>query len=325
MTSALPPDLTLPPGLTLRRPTLDEAPHLLALAHANDIVALGAPEWTAEEINEALSTPNTELDRDCWVVADADGLVGWAFLQNVDRGDRDRLEVLGWPGRGDAALRPLLELLLARAAERGAAFGHEVYTLRAGAIPSEKLWIETLTDAGFAFVKQHARMTMALTGVPHTAPEPPAGVTIRAVRAEDNAEMRRFHATIVETFRDTDHHTRDYASWRARLEAEASISYDEWFVAFVDGEWAGVLESSDFGATHGTAWVRVLGVLRTYRKRGVGQALLRRAFATYAAKGRTEVGLGVDMANPTQAARLYRAVGMHPKFEANIYQRELRL
>jgi ribosomal protein S18 acetylase RimI-like enzyme len=53
----------------------------------------------------------------------------------------------------------------------------------------------------------------------------------------------------------------------------------------------------------------------------VGEALLRRAFATYAAKGRTHAGLGVDLANPTEAARLYRAVGMTPMYEANIYQR----
>ena len=38
---------------------------------------------------------------------------------------------------------------------------------------------------------------------------------------------------------------------------------------------------------------------------------------------RHKAGLGVDLANPTQAARLYRAVGMTPQYEANIYQRTL--
>jgi ribosomal protein S18 acetylase RimI-like enzyme len=55
----------------------------------------------------------------------------------------------------------------------------------------------------------------------------------------------------------------------------------------------------------------------------VGAALLRRAFASYAGKGRVKAGLGVDLDNPTQAARLYRAVGMTPQYEANIYQRTL--
>jgi ribosomal protein S18 acetylase RimI-like enzyme len=92
-------------------------------------------------------------------------------------------------------------------------------------------------------------------------------------------------------------------------------------VAEVDGAWAGVLRSSDVDAEDNGGWVKALAVLRPYRRRGVGAALLRHAFAIYAAKGRAEAGLGVDMANPTSAARLYRAVGMHPLYEANIYQR----
>ena len=70
--------------------------------------------------------------------------------------------------------------------------------------------------------------------------------------------------------------------------------------------------------------MKYLAVLRAYRRRGLGAALLRRAFATYAAKGRAKAGLGVDMANPTAAARLYHAVGMHPLYKANIYQRTVR-
>ena len=95
-------------------------------------------------------------------------------------------------------------------------------------------------------------------------------------------------------------------------------------VGEVDGEWAGVLRSSDVGADGNAGWVKALAVLRPYRRKGVGAALLRQAFAIYAAKGRAEAGLGVDMANPTEAIRLYRAVGMHPLYEAEIYQREVR-
>ncbi|GAA2548968.1 hypothetical protein GCM10010435_18290 [Winogradskya consettensis] len=308
----------------IRRPTLDDSAELLAMVHACDIAAVGEPDFTPDEVRDALTGPNTDMTRDCWVALDTDGaIVGWAFPHNTNRGDHDFVEVFVWPGRGEATIRPLLELLLVRAAERGAEFGHRNYKLRAGAIPTEKPWIEALTEAGFTFLKQHARMTMALTGHPHTAPEPPAGITIRAIDPDDETELRRFQATIAEAFEDTDHHATDFETWQARIAGESSVSYDEWFVAFVDGEWAGVLQSSDNSIADGQGWVRALAVLRAYRKRGVGEALLRRAFATYAGKGRTEVGLGVDMANPTSAVRLYLAVGMHPKYEADIYEREI--
>jgi ribosomal protein S18 acetylase RimI-like enzyme len=316
----------LPDGWTLRRPTPDDVPAILELAHASDVAAVGEPDFTAEEVREALTEPNTDPARDCWLVVEAGGrVVGWGYPHNPTGGDRDFIEVYVWPEEGLPAQRPLLALLMERMTERAAELGHDEYVVRAGAIPTEKPYIEALTDAGFVFVKQHARMQMSLAGVPATVPEPPAGVTIRPVRPADEGEMRRFHAVIEQAFRDSDHLSTGYDDWRRQVDAEPVISYDEWFVAEVDGEIAGVLQSSDSGAEEDEGgvkegWVKRLAVLRAYRRRGLGEALLRRAFATYAGQGRRRVGLGVDMANPTRAARLYRAVGMNPLYEANIYQ-----
>jgi mycothiol synthase len=314
----------LPAGWTTRRPTLDDVPEILKLVHASDIAATGAPDFTAEEVREALTAPNTDPAQDCWVALDESGaIVGWAYPDNPSGRDREFIEVYVQPERGRPALRPLLELLLARVAVRAAAFGHDPMTVRAGAVPTEKPWIDTLTGAGFTFLKQHARMTLPLTGVGPTAPEPPAGVTVRPFRADDEGEMRRFHAIIEEAFADTDHSATGYQAWRDRLAASSSVSFDEWFVAEIDGDWAGVLESSDQAAEDNEGWVKALAVRRPYRRRGVGEALLRRAFATYAGKGRASAGLGVDLENPTEAARLYRSVGMTPVYEANIYQRTI--
>jgi len=312
----------LPDGWTLRRPTLDDVPQILELVHASDVAAVGEPDFTAEDVREMLTGPNTDMAEDCWVVVDADGVIlGWAYPHNESGRDRDFIEVYAWPGRGVPVIRPLLALLLDRVRVRAAGFGHDPYRVRAGAIPNETAWIAALTDAGFRFLKTHARMTLSLAGVP--AGPPPPGVTVRPVNHTDDAEMRRFHATIEEAFADTDHPATDYPTFRAQIAAETSVAWDEWLVGEVNGEWAGVLRSADAGEDGNGGWVRALAVLRPYRRKGVGAALLRHAFAIYAAKGRTEAGLGVDMANPTEAIRLYRAVGMHPLYEVNIYQREV--
>jgi mycothiol synthase len=312
----------LPAGWTTRRPTLDDIPEILKLAHANDIAVVGEPDFTVEEVRESLTAPNTNMAEDCWITLDENGtIVGWAYPDNTTGGPREFIEIYVWPGRGEPALRRLLELMLARVAERAAHFGHDPYAVRAGAVPTETAWITTLTDAGFTFIKQHARMKMSLDGGSPTPPEPPAGVTVRPVDAGDEAEMRRFHQVIEEAFRDSDHRATDYHTWWERVSAEATLSFDEWFVAEIDGEIVGALQSSDSNTENDEGWVKYLGVLAGARRRGVGEALLRRAFATYAGKGREHVGLGVDMANPTAAARLYRAVGMSPMYEANIYER----
>jgi len=228
------------------------------------------------------------------------------------------------PGRGEPAQRPLLDLLLARVAEQAVEFGHARMTARAGAIPGEQGWIALLGEAGFRFVKRYARMRRTLDGLSPVPPAPPDGVTVRRLRPDDDAELREFHRILDTAFRDTpDHQPETYERWRERLAALPSITWDEWFVAEVDGRMAGVLQSADQSADNDEGWVKNLAVLREHRGRGLGAALLGHAFAGYAAKGRRTAGLGVDMTNPTEAYRLYTSVGMAAAYEADVYEREV--
>jgi mycothiol synthase len=314
----------LPEGWTLRRPTLDDRPAILALVHASDVAAVGEADFTADEVDEALTGPGTDMTRDSWVALDGTGtIVGWAYPRNAGGGDRDFIEVYVWPARGLPALRPLLGLLVARVTERGTELGHDVYTVRAGAVPTEKDYVQALADFGFVFNRQHARMRMSLDGVSPVPPAPPAGVTIRELRHDDETDRRGFHAVIEEAFRDTDHPAVDYDVWRREVDAEPTKTWNEWLVAEVDGEIAGALQSADGQEDEG--WVKCLAVARDHRRRGIGEALLRHAFAVYAGNGRRRAGLGVDMANPTRAIRLYRAVGLTPLYQADIYETVLDL
>ncbi|GAA1599955.1 GNAT family N-acetyltransferase [Actinoplanes couchii] len=314
----------LPPGWSTRRPTLDDVPAILAMVHASDIAAVGELDFTADDVREELTAPHTDPARDCWLALDPSGRVsGWAYPGNNTGGAREFVNVYTWPVTGLPALQPLLETILARAAEWGREFGHDVYEVRSGAVPGEDALIAALTGAGFVFLKQFARMQMPLDGVGPVAPEPRAGVTVRPVRSGDEAEMRRFHRVIEEAFQDSDHPAMGHAGWREQFLGESVPVFDEWFVAEIDGEIAGVLQSSD-SEDAGEGFVRYLAVAREFRKRGVGEALLRRAFTTYAAKGRVKAGLGVDLENPTDAASLYLKVGMTPLYRVNIYRTEIR-
>jgi len=309
----------------VRRPTLDDVPDILAVVHASDIAAIGYPDFTVDDVREVLTAPTTDLEQDCWVALDPAGeIVGWSYLDNPNRGERELVEVYVHPERGVPAQRPLLALALPRAAERAVAFGLEQMTLRAGAILTERTRIETLKDAGFAFVKRYARMSRSLDGVSPTPPAPPDGVTIRLLRHTDEADMRRFHYILDTAFADTpDHAPSTYEMWRERVDALPAVEWDEWFVAEVDGVAAGALRSTYQPPEEDEGWVRSLAVLREYRKRGVGAALLARAFAVYAGKGRKHAGLGVDLTNPTHAYRLYGAVGMTASYEFDSYERTI--
>lgn len=310
----------LPEGWQVRHPTLDDVPAILAVVHASDIAAVGAPDFSVEDVVEALTGPHADPARDSWVALDSTGeIAAWAYIENGAGGPRDFIEVYVHPERGLPAQRALLALALARVPERAAELGHPRMTVRAGAIPTETVYIASLKAAGFEFIKRYARMTIALPAP--LAPTRPDGVEIRTATPDD---LPVFHRIFDTAFRDTpDYQPGTYEAYVERWIVGAEVRWDEWFLATVDGSPAGILQSSDQSLDQDEGWVKHLAVLKEHRRRGVGQALLGRAFEVYASKGRTGAGLGVDLANPTEAVRLYHAVGMHAKYEADIFERAL--
>ncbi|MEJ3746927.1 GNAT family N-acetyltransferase [Actinomycetes bacterium KLBMP 9797] len=297
---------------------------ILALVHASDLVAVGQADFSPGDVREALAgSPHVAPGRDSLLAYAPDGsLGGWTYIENENGGAHEFIEVYTHPETGQPAQAPLLARTLARVAERARELGHATMTVRAGAIPTEKSYIAVLREAGFRFVKRYARMRRSLASVSTAPPPLPDGVSIRLVRPDDDADLRLFHRILDGAFRDTpDYKPRSYERWREWVDGQPSVAWDEWFVAAVDGTPAGILQSSDQAVDDDEGWVKMLAVSREHRRRGLGEALLRRAFAAYAAKGRAKVGLGVDLENPTEAARLYYAVGMTPVYEADIFER----
>ncbi|MEU7870239.1 GNAT family N-acetyltransferase [Dactylosporangium sp. NPDC049140] len=298
-------------GWTVRGCSLRDVAAILSITRASDIASVGEPDWTEEEVVATLTAPHLDPAVDAWLAFGPDGTaLAWAYVDNPERGERDNVEVYAVPTAGRPAFGPLLDLALARIAERGRRI------VRAGVVPSETAYVEALTARGFVFRKRHARMTRVLTG----DERPPApGFGVRAVREE---ELPRFHEVLQTAFADTpDFVATSYPDWLAALAALPSVSRDEWLVAEADGAIVGVLQSADQGVERGEGWVKNLAVLRGHRGAGIGGALLRAAFAIYAAKGRTTAGLGVDLTNPTGAYHLYTSVGMTVAFAADMYER----
>ncbi|MEV6372791.1 GNAT family N-acetyltransferase [Micromonospora musae] len=313
--------MTLPAGWTARRPTADDVPAILKVVHAADVFAVGYPDFDAEDVRDALTAPFVDPARDSWLVTDPDGTVtAWAILSNPTGVGREWVDVLVDPDRGAGLRAPLLARLLDRVAERAAERGLPHLTARTGVFAPETRWAGELVEAGFTRIKRYVRMTRSLADLP-AEPAPPNGVTVRPLVADDEADLRLFHRIFDTAFRDTpDYEPVGFAQWREQLPSYGKV-WDEWFVAEVDGVPAGALQSSDQALEQEMGWVRTLSVLPAYRRRGVGAALLRRAFAVYAGKGRTAAGLGVDLANPTTPVTLYQSVGLREVRWTDMYER----
>jgi len=93
-----------------------------------------------------------------------------------------------------------------------------------------------------------------------------------------------------------------------------------WFLAWGGNDLAGIaLAFPERNGDTDLAWISDLGVRSSWRKRGLGEALLRTAFHEAHLRGIPRVGLGVDVENPTGALRLYERVGMVPVSQHNTW------
>jgi ribosomal protein S18 acetylase RimI-like enzyme len=102
-----------------------------------------------------------------------------------------------------------------------------------------------------------------------------------------------------------------YESWTHWYVEDPSFDPSLWFLAEAGDDLAGIVLARPNESEPGLGWIRILGVVPEYRRRGLGEALLRHTFAEFARRGFEAVGLGVDAENPTGAVRLYERAGMH--------------
>ncbi len=71
-------------------------------------------------------------------------------------------------------------------------------------------------------------------------------------------------------------------------------------------------------------YVGSLGVRRSWRKQGLGQALLLHSFGEFYRRGIKRISLNVDGESLTGATRLYGKVGMHVVRQQYRYEKEMR-
>ena len=72
-----------------------------------------------------------------------------------------------------------------------------------------------------------------------------------------------------------------------------------------------------------SGWINDIGVLKPFRRRGIGTALMLRGLHELKKRGLEKALLYVDDENPTKAKNLYEKVGFKVVKKTQIYQRKL--
>jgi mycothiol synthase len=305
----------LPKRYAIRPATMDDADAVADVLAADDLAATGGVFYDADFVRLVWSGGAIDMPNDTWVVEGPDGrVIGHA---NVGRESEQVAEAWGivHPAhRGLGIGSRLLDLV----DERATAMLPDGGKLQQSVGDTDLVIARMLRARGFERVRSFRHMEIDLDGGPPPV-VPPAGIEIRPIDPE--RDVPTVKSLFDEVFSgEWGYVVLPFEEWRARNVEARDYDPSLWLLATEGGTPVGALTgvvSGDRG------WVIELGVRQPWRGRGIGSAMLRRSFASFAERGLRGVMLNVDSENPTGAVGIYERVGMRAVRGWDVYQKAL--
>jgi mycothiol synthase len=299
-------------SVALSPPRVEEAGAIADFVNRVSDELFGEREETEATVRLWLTAPDYDLERDIRVAARDGELVGYADL-GAHPEPKFWVDLRVPPSEEDDVREELISWGEARANERGGSL------IRAFIYDRDESERAVLERRGYELIRHSYRMRIDF-GAPPDEPAWPEGVTVRPAT---EADVRTVYDTYTETFEDTWEFGREpFDDWRHWM-VQDDVDFSLWFLAEARGEVAGVAICKPWEAEEGLGWVRVLGVRRAWRRRGLGRALLLHVFGEFHRRGFHGVGLGVDAESLTGAHRLYENAGMRVYRRSDIYEKRL--
>jgi mycothiol synthase len=299
--------------MTVRPPRDEDFDAMLEVLNAATRAVDGEDEYSAEELRRWLTSPKVDPDRDVRVAEEHGRLVGYA---DVDPQGDDPVawwcDVRVHPDADAAAIAPELVQWLEERAGKGRL---RVWT------PSK---VQTVAKAyerlGLQPVRHSFRMAIEFDREPD-APTWPAGISVDTlVSGQERAVYDALRETWIDTWAPEEEPYEEWAHWTVEREG---FDPTLWFLARDGDEIAGFSLCRPSETRADTGYVNMLGVRRPWRRRGLGEALLRHSFVELYRRGFPRVALGVDAGSPTGATRLYERVGMRVVRRLDFYEKEV--
>ncbi len=198
---------------------------------------------------------------------------------------------------------------------------------RSGAEAHNKNGLALFDGLGWKHIRSFYRMVTDLDSPPEVSSFP-EGITVRPYDPE--TEIEAVYLTVVDSFKDhfgfiAPPFEKGLADFKHNFIEDPAYDPRFWFVAVDGNEMAGIcICRREDAEDPESGWVNELGVRRAWRKRGLGYALLKHAFAAFYADGKKRAALGVDADSLTGALRLYERAGMRVLRQFNQYEKEFR-
>jgi mycothiol synthase len=314
----------------MRPATLDDVEGAVAMFNAYSRQIIGIDEFDGKNYRREWEAPGLNLENDIRVVCAPDGqIVG--CMEVWDLFD-PHVRVNTWgrvhpdhQGRGIGSALVAWAESRARQAIAKAPKGTRV-SVSNGVLARDTAAQELLRNAGFSLARHFWRMEIEMSALP-PAPVWPDGLTLRTMIP--GQDERAVVQAVRDSFRDhwgfVERPFEDDLKMWTHFMQDEKFDPSLWFVAMDGDQIAGFsLCWSQADDDPNMGWVGTLGVLRPWRRHGLGLALLQHSFGEFYRRGKRKAGLGVDATSLTGATRLYERAGMHVAREFCTYEKNLR-
>lgn len=289
----------------------------------------GREDWRAVTVEEMLvqEKENPSFDVEGRFVAELDRKPVGIVHANVEKAREERKGFIRFDvipeHRGRGIERQLVETGLGELKARG------MMTAQAAADYREQDHVRALEELGFKRVREFSMMEMEVADASQNIREN-RQVAIRPLQKDRDEDIKLWTWLMNETFKEHFNFRPDTVD-DIRYFLFSDLYFDklkEIFFAEFDGEsvgyiGAGIDERYNLEKHVQRGDIFTIGVLKKYRRTGIGARLMLHALETFRAKGMTKATLGVDDYNPTKAMRLYEKVGFKVTKKDLVFEREL--
>lgn len=299
----------------LRRPDQIDKKNVLDLMIRCDIRDVGQPDSEMSDLDYDWS--EMDLSKDGWLALDAKGnLRGYGAVLPWRIGRR--MAIYDDPGtENDELFLGLLVLCEKRAAnmllEETNPEKRMVVTHVSDSIEYQK---NVLAEAGYRINKYIFNMHIELDRKLEK-PQWPEGVMVRT--AKTGIDDEHIHAVIQKAFIKPNQPAQPFDEWKEFMMRVDLYQSDLWFLALHNDEIVGTCLCFPYNEI---GWVRQLAVAESFRRQGLGSALLMQAFQAFEQRGYKKVGLAVESSN-INACNLYERVGMRKAIQLDEYEKSV--
>jgi mycothiol synthase len=292
---------------------------------------IGKSETTLSDVRNEWTSPGFDLSSSVRIVETPDGkIVGYVEVWDIDE---PPVSVWVWgrvhPEYEDQGIGTKLMNWAETRSRKAIARTPEdaKVVMRSGVYSHYDPGHKLLSGLDLKLIRHFFTMAIDLSEEPVT-PTWPEGIHVRPMNGE--GEFRSVVHAVRDAFKDHWGYVetpfeQEYDQWLHFIRNDEKYDPSLWFLAMDGEEIAGIslcrLESDE---DPDMGWVNVLGVRRSWRRNGLGLALLQHSFSELWHLGKRGAGLGVDASSLTGAMGLYEKAGMHHIRQFDMYEKELR-